>query len=51
MSSSNIFEQQKPETRTYPSFEFWRQVGLITGGTLLSISMVTSSVVAGGWLV
>ncbi|WP_341529792.1 transglycosylase domain-containing protein [Nostoc sp. UHCC 0302] len=48
MSSSNIFEQQKAETHTSPSFEFWRQVGLITGGTLLSISMLTSSVVAGG---
>ncbi len=48
MSSSNTVEQQQPEIQTSPSFEFWRQVGLITGGTLLSIIMLTSSVVAGG---
>ncbi|MBE9006130.1 penicillin-binding protein [Fortiea sp. LEGE XX443] len=50
MSSSNTFEQQQPEIQTSPSFEFWRQVGLITGGTLLSTTMLTSCVVAGGLL-
>ena len=48
MSSSKTFEQQQPEIQTSPSFEFWRQVGQITGGTLLTITMLTTSVVAGG---
>ncbi|ALF52927.1 penicillin-binding protein [Nostoc piscinale CENA21] len=50
MSSSNTFEQQQPEIQPSPSFEFWRQVGLITGGTILSITMLASSVVVGGLL-
>ncbi|MBH8561379.1 penicillin-binding protein [Nostoc sp. CENA67] len=48
MSSSETFEQQQPQIQTSPSFEFWRQVGQITGGTLLTIAMLTTSVVAGG---
>ncbi|MEA5506917.1 transglycosylase domain-containing protein [Halotia wernerae UHCC 0503] len=48
MSSSEIFEQEHTEIQTSPSFEFWRQVGLVTGGTLLSITMLATSVVAGG---
>jgi penicillin-binding protein 1A len=47
-SSSETFEQEQPEIQTSPSFEFWRQVGLVTGGTLLSINMLATSVVAGG---
>jgi 1A family penicillin-binding protein len=47
VSSSNTFEQQQPEIPTFPSFEFWRQIGLIAGGTLLSINMLASSVAAG----
>ncbi|MBD2560167.1 MULTISPECIES: transglycosylase domain-containing protein [Nostoc] len=48
MSLSNTVEQQQPEIQTSPNFEFWRQVGLITGGTLFSIIMLASSLVAGG---
>ncbi|MDF2388518.1 penicillin-binding protein [Nostoc ellipsosporum NOK] len=48
MSSSETFEQQQPQIQTSPNFEFWRQVGQITGGTLLTIAMLTTSVVAGG---
>ncbi|MFN6571602.1 transglycosylase domain-containing protein [Dendronalium sp. ChiSLP03b] len=48
MSSSETFKHEQPEIGTSHSFEFWRQVGLIAGSTLLSIAMLTSSVVAGG---
>ncbi|RCJ34074.1 penicillin-binding protein [Nostoc minutum NIES-26] len=48
MSSSETFKHEQPEIGTSHSFEFWRQVGLVAGGTLLSIAMLTSSVVAGG---
>lgn len=46
--SSRTFEQK--ETRTQPSsgFEFVKGVGQVTGGTLLAITMLSSSVIAGG---
>ncbi|MGM3308110.1 transglycosylase domain-containing protein [Anabaena sp. WFMT] len=48
MSSSETFQQKQSEFQTSPSFEFWREVGLITGSTLLSIGMLASSVIVGG---
>ncbi|MBD2626252.1 transglycosylase domain-containing protein [Trichormus variabilis] len=48
MSSSETFKQEQPEFQTSPNFEFWRRVGLITGGTLFSIGMLATSVLAGG---
>ncbi|AFZ55927.1 penicillin-binding protein [Anabaena cylindrica FACHB-243] len=48
MSSSETFQQEQSEFQTSPSFEFWREVGLITGGTLFSIGMLASSVIVGG---
>lgn len=50
MSSSESIEQEQTGIQTSPSFEFWRQVGLVTGGTLLSINMLAISVMAGGLL-
>jgi penicillin-binding protein 1A len=50
VSSSESIEQEQTGIQTSPSFEFWRQVGLVTGGTLLSINMLVTSVVAGGLL-
>ncbi|QSJ16229.1 penicillin-binding protein [Nostoc sp. UHCC 0702] len=48
MSSSRTFENKQPQRRTSSGFEFLKGVGQITGGTLLSITMLTSSIVAGG---
>ncbi len=48
MSSSKTFVEQQPETRTAPSFEFLKEVGQVAGVTLLSITLLTSSVLAGG---
>ncbi|ACC80644.1 transglycosylase domain-containing protein [Nostoc punctiforme] len=50
MSSPEIFEQEQAGIQTSPSYEFWRQVGLVTGGTLLSINMLVISIMAGGLL-
>jgi 1A family penicillin-binding protein len=50
MSSSQTFEQESNPIQNSPSFEFWRKVGLVTGGTLLSINMLAISVVTGGLL-
>ncbi|MBD2365377.1 penicillin-binding protein [Anabaena minutissima FACHB-250] len=48
MSSSENIEQEKPLIQPSPNFEFWRKVGLVTGGTLLSINMLAISIVTGG---
>jgi penicillin-binding protein 1A len=48
MSSSETFKQEHPEFQTSPSFEFWRRVGLISGGTLFAIGMLATSVLTGG---
>ncbi|MHC5672780.1 transglycosylase domain-containing protein [Nostoc sp.] len=48
MSSFKTFEEKQSKTQTLPSFEFFKRVGQITGGTLLSITMLSSSVLAGG---
>lgn len=48
MSSTRTFEQKQPEGQTSSAFEFVKGVGQVTGGTLLAIAMLTSSIVAGG---
>ncbi|MBD2345987.1 transglycosylase domain-containing protein [Anabaena subtropica] len=46
--SSRTFEQKQPQRRTSSGFEFFKGVGQVAGGTLLSLTMLTSSIVAGG---
>ncbi|MFN6572052.1 penicillin-binding protein [Nostoc minutum NIES-26] len=48
MSSSRTFENKQPQRRASSGFDFLKGVGQVTGGTLLSITMLTSSIVAGG---
>ena len=48
MSSSRTFTNKQPQRQDSSGFEFLKGVGQITGGTLLSIIMLTSSIVAGG---
>lgn len=48
MSSSRTFENKQPQRRASSGFDFLKGVGQVTGGTLLSIVMLTSSIVAGG---
>jgi 1A family penicillin-binding protein len=46
--SSRTFDQKQAQRRTSPGFEFFKGVGQVAGGTLLSLTMLTSSIVAGG---
>ena len=46
--SSRTFEQNQPERQNLSVFEFVKGVGQVTGGTLLALAMLTSSIVAGG---
>ncbi len=46
--SSRTFADKQPQGRASSGFEFMKGVGQITGGTLLSITMLASSIVAGG---
>jgi penicillin-binding protein 1A len=47
--SSRTFEDKEPQKGQASSgFDFLKGVGQITGGTLLSVTMLTSSIVAGG---
>ncbi|MEH2062340.1 MAG: transglycosylase domain-containing protein [Nostoc sp.] len=48
MSSFKTFEEKQSKIQTLPNFEFFKRVGQVTGGTLLSITMLSSSVLAGG---
>ncbi|CEJ47139.1 transglycosylase domain-containing protein [Umezakia ovalisporum] len=48
MSSSRTFTNKQPQGRASSGFEFLKAVGQITGGTLLSVTMLASSIVAGG---
>jgi penicillin-binding protein 1A len=48
VSSSRTFTNKQPQRQDSSGFEFLKGVGQITGGTLLSIIMLTSSIVAGG---
>ncbi|MBH8573422.1 penicillin-binding protein [Nostocaceae cyanobacterium CENA369] len=47
MSSSRTFENKQPQRQASSGFDFLKGVGQVTGGTLLSITMLTSSIVAG----
>jgi penicillin-binding protein 1A len=47
--SSRTFERKQPQPEASGSgFEFLKGVGQVTGGTLLSITMLASSIIAGG---
>jgi 1A family penicillin-binding protein len=46
--SCRTFEDKQPQEQTSSGFEFFKGVGQVTGGTLLSITLLTSSIVAGG---
>ncbi|MEA5571044.1 transglycosylase domain-containing protein [Calothrix sp. UHCC 0171] len=46
--SSRTFEDKKNPDQTTSGLEFVKGVGQVTGGTLLAITMLTSSIVAGG---
>ncbi|GAX38200.1 transglycosylase domain-containing protein [Nodularia sp. NIES-3585] len=48
MSSSRTFTNKQQQRQASSGFEFLKGVGQITGGTLLSITMLVSSIVAGG---
>lgn len=48
MSSSTIQQKQDPKNGSSPGFRFVQGVAQVTGGTVLGITMLTSSVVAGG---
>jgi membrane peptidoglycan carboxypeptidase len=48
VSSFKTFEEKQSKIQTLSSFEFFKRVGQVTGGTLLSITMLSSSVLAGG---
>ncbi|MDZ8055654.1 MAG: transglycosylase domain-containing protein [Aulosira sp. ZfuVER01] len=46
--SSRTFEDKEAQNKASSGFEFLKGVGQVAGGTLLSITMLTSSIVAGG---
>ncbi|TAE57827.1 MAG: penicillin-binding protein [Nostocales cyanobacterium] len=46
--SSSTFENKHPKEKVSPGFEFFKGVGQVTGATLLSITLLSSSIVAGG---
>ncbi|MBK1989500.1 penicillin-binding protein [Sphaerospermopsis aphanizomenoides BCCUSP55] len=46
--SSRTFEDKQPQQQASAGFEFFKGVGQVTGATLLSITLLTSSIVAGG---
>ncbi len=46
--SSSTFEDKKNRGQAASGFDFLKGVGQVTGGTLLAITMLTSSIVAGG---
>ena len=48
MSSSTIQSKQKNKNQFSPGFKFSRGVAKVAGGTILGITMLASSVVAGG---
>jgi len=45
--SSRTFENKQPQQQDSSGFEFFKGVGQITGGTLLFITLLSSSIVAG----
>jgi penicillin-binding protein 1A len=48
VSSYKKFTNKTSQIQTLPNLEFWKEVGQVAGGTLLSITMLSSSVLAGG---
>ncbi|AFY35034.1 transglycosylase domain-containing protein [Calothrix sp. PCC 7507] len=46
--SSRTFEDKEAQKKASSGFEFLKGVGQVAGGTLLSITMLASSIVAGG---
>ncbi|MBD2294452.1 penicillin-binding protein [Anabaena sphaerica FACHB-251] len=46
--SSRTFENKHPQDQASSGFEFFKGVGQVTGATLLSLTLLTSSIVAGG---
>ncbi|MBW4686735.1 MAG: penicillin-binding protein [Komarekiella atlantica HA4396-MV6] len=48
MSSPETIEQEQAVIQTSPNIEFWKQVGFVTGATLISITMLATSVMTGG---
>ncbi len=48
MSSSRTITNKQPQRQASSGFDFLKGVGQITGGTILSITMLASSIVAGG---
>ena len=46
--SSRTFADKQPQGQASSGFEFFKGVGQVTGATLLSITMLASSIVAGG---
>jgi 1A family penicillin-binding protein len=46
--SSRTFAEKQPQAQVSSGFEFLKGVGQVTGSTLLSITMLASSVIAGG---
>ena len=46
--SSRTFEDKQPQRKASSGFEFFKGVGQVAGGTLLSVTMLASSIVAGG---
>ncbi|NET69812.1 MAG: penicillin-binding protein, partial [Sphaerospermopsis sp. SIO1G2] len=46
--SSSTFDNKHPNEKVSPGFEFFKGVGQVTGATLLSITLLSSSIVAGG---
>ncbi|MDB9522645.1 transglycosylase domain-containing protein, partial [Dolichospermum circinale CS-1225] len=45
--SSRTFDNKQPQQQDSSGFEFFKGVGQITGGTLLFITLLSSSIVAG----
>ncbi|HEY9652251.1 MAG TPA: transglycosylase domain-containing protein [Coleofasciculaceae cyanobacterium] len=48
MSSSTVQQKQDTKSGSSPAFQFVKGVAQVAGGTILGITMLTSSVVAGG---
>lgn len=46
--SSRTFANKHPQEQASPGFEFFKGVGQVTGATLLSITLLSSSIIAGG---
>jgi penicillin-binding protein 1A len=46
--SSTTYEDKQPPRQASSGFEFFKGVGQVAGGTLLSVTLLTSSIVAGG---